>query len=143
MTHRGIGRIVTLLLLAGCASQQVLADGKAAVGKAIVKPVMGFAIDDAHTTLTWIDEQVRVNRLSAMDAQQARRCPRAVLSVAELRELFETGAAVEGRKGLIYLGTVSRFGGPTVERELRAKLAELVSACGELVPADRFLPYLR
>lgn len=143
MRHRGIWLIVTLLLIAGCASQQVLADGKAAVGKAIVKPVMGFAIEDAQTTIAWINEQVRVNRLSAVDAEQARRCPRAVLSVAELRELFETGAAVEGRKGLIYLGTVSRFGGPTMERELRGKLAELIAACGELVPADRFLPYLR
>lgn len=131
------------VVLAGCAGTDLTGDVKVKVIGAIAKPVFGFAMEDAQTTLNWIDEQVRVNRLSAVDAAQARRCPLAVLSVAELREVFESSTGVKGKKGLIYLGTLNRFSGPTVERELRAKLVELIAACGELVPADQFLPYLR
>jgi len=124
--------VVAALMLGGCAGNIV---------GAVAKPVLGLAVKDAQTTKRWIQDELAAGRLSLADATLARGCPDAVLALDALRAQFEgiadtTGA--EGFKGLIYLGTLNRYGQSSKE-QATLLLQDLIASCAPLVPADRLV----
>lgn len=128
---------VALVLVGGCAAgsapQRIVA--------MITKPILGFAAEDAKTTLDWIDQQVKDGKLSMSDAQVARQCPESVLALAAYRDQAEAQKDVAGKKGLIYSGTLLRYGGMAEHRQIRAKFKDLMATCSELVPTEKLLTF--
>jgi hypothetical protein len=142
--------VLCALVLSGCASLDRIGSGgdlgddlKKKLVAPIVKPILGFTERDAQATLRWVEKKVNLGRLSSADAILARRCPNAVLEVVEMGKILDAPPDTEDGGGLILLGTMSKFGGQTLELEVRATLIAVISTCGELVPVNRLLPYFR
>lgn len=109
------------------------------VGSVIAKPVLGLAVKDAKTTEAWIDIEVAAGRLSAVDAEAAKRCPRSVIALDALRSRMSEGAGkVDGFRGLIYYGTLNRYG-QGVQAEASRHLKDLAQACLPLIPAEKLM----
>lgn len=117
--------LLGLLMLAGCAT-----DLKARVIGVLGEPILGFAVEDAKTTLAMIAQRGYPDI--------AKECPRAVLDLAAYRDKLASDSGPTGTKGLIYLGVEKKYGGTTSEMEARAALRKL-AACLDLVPIDKVL----
>ena len=101
------------------------------------KPILGFAVKDAKTTLVWVEREESAGRLSSVDAISARRCPKSVIALDALRaQVQEETAETKGTKGLIYYGTLARFG-KGVQAEASRELAQLAESCVSLIPAEK------
>ena len=118
--------IISVLLAA-------LAIGGCTTVAKVAEPVLGLAVEDAQSTVTWIDAQVFEGRLSAVDAELALACPEAVLSLHALRMSMEEAETPDGFKGLIYFGTIKKYGG--TERDMLVLgVTETAATCLPLLP---------
>lgn len=117
--------LLGLLVLTGCAT-----DLKAKVIGVFGEPILGFAVEDAKTTLAMIAQHGYPD--------VAKECPQAVLDLAAYRDKLAAESGPTGTKGLIYLGVEKKYGGTTSEMEARAALRKL-AACLDLVPIDKVL----
>ena len=133
---------LTLALFVGaCTPTTALVKVGSKVASVVAKPVFGLAIDDAGTTLEWIKNEVASGRLTAEQAEEAKRCPLSVIAIGELRDRMAAGATTEeGFKGLIYYGTKNRFG-QGVQAEASTHLSALAKACFPLIPAENLLKF--
>ncbi len=115
-----------------------IASGCSAIASKVAEPVLSLASEDATATLAWIDGQVEAGNLSETDATLAKACPEAVLALNELRAVIANAEAPDGFKGLIYLGTVKKYGGG--ERDLVVRsITQTAASCLPLVSYDRLL----
>ncbi len=131
--------IVLLLGLAACTSSAVINKIAPKVASVVVKPIFGLVVRDAKTTDAWIDSEMAAGRLSAADAEAARRCPEAVIALDALRKRMAEGKTeVDGFKGLIYFGTKNRFG-QSVQSEASQHMKQLATACLPLIPAEKLI----
>ncbi len=122
-----IGVVLSALIIGGCTT----------VAK-VAEPVLGLAVEDAQATVTWIDTQVAAGKLSASDAVLAKACPEAVLALNALRASMEEAETPDGFKGLIYFGTIKRYGG--TERDLIVRgVTETASTCLPLLPYTKLM----
>ena len=105
----------------------------------VARPVLGLAVEDAQTTLAWVEQAAATGNLAEMEADLARRCPQAVLALDALRrELEATNEEGEGFKGLIYYGTRNRFSQGPSDRAM-IYLQNLASSCVPLIPAEKLI----
>lgn len=119
--------LATLFLSSGCAT----------VAK-ITEPVMGLAVEDAKATLVWIDEQVAAGNLSPEQAEMAKACPEAVIALNVLREGMAEGETPDGFKGLIYFGTIKKYGG-TERDALVRHITDIAATCSPLLPHTKLM----
>ena len=132
---------VMAIFLGGCTVADLVTSpivGK--VAGVVAKPILGLAVKDARTTLAWIEREMAAGRILLSDVVLARRCPDAVLALEEMRAQL-TGEGVEeleGFKGLIYFGTVGRFG-QSPQNDLALRFAELSNSCIRLIPAEKLI----
>ena len=110
-----------------------LATGGCAVVSKATAPVLGLATEDAQATIAWIDEQVAAGTLTAQDAELAKACPEAVLALSALREGIAEAETPDGFKGLIYFGTIKKYGGSERDEVVRA-VTQTAASCIPLVP---------
>lgn len=128
--------LVLMLVLSGCTTASVVGGKIAAVA---VKPIFGLAVKDAETTMAWVDRELEAGRLPAADEEFARQCPEAVLALDTLRARLESAKEdVEGFKGLIYFGTLNRFG-RSPQEEATTHFQRLVGACFLFIPAEKLI----
>lgn len=132
---RCFGIVILTALLTGCASTAVVK--KAA--SVVAKPILGLAVKDARTTIAWIDREQKAGRLAPADVGQAKKCPEAVLALDALRRRVTEATTKEaGFKGLIYYGTLNRYG-RGVQAEATVNLKELAEGCLPLIPAEKLI----
>ena len=127
---------VALLMLGGCTVAEVVTSPiTSRVAGVIAKPIFGLAVKDARTTLTWIEREVAAGRLAERLAPLAQQCPNAVIALDEMRAKLagEGVEELEGFKGLIYFGTIGRFG-QSPQDDLAMRFEELASSCSVSVP---------
>jgi hypothetical protein len=125
--------IPILLILGGCVGIA------GTVASTAAKPILGFAVKDAKTTLIWIEREESADRLSSIDAASARRCPESVIALDALRaQVQKKTAEMKGTRGLIYYGTLARFG-KGVQAEASQGLAQLAESCVSLIPAEKLI----
>ena len=128
-----VAAITLTLLMSGCTTVV------STVASVVAKPVLGLAVKDAKTTLSWVDREVEAGRLSSTDAKAAKQCPLSVIALDELRNRMVAGATTEeGFKGLIYYGTLNRYS-QGVQAEASRHLSNLASACLPLIPAEKLI----
>ncbi len=102
-------------------------------------PVLGFAAKDAKTTLQWVEREEAAGRLTEVSATSAKLCPLSVLALDDLRAKLKVSLEdPEGTKGLIYYGTVKKYGRGTSE-DVSLQLQQLAIHCVRLVPSSRLL----
>ena len=124
---------LVLLFLTGCTTVV------STVAGVVAKPVLGLAVKDARTTLSWVDREVEAGRIAPVDAEAAKQCPLSVIALDELRNRMAAGATTdEGFKGLIYYGTLNRYG-KGVQAEASRYLSDLASSCLPLIPAEKLM----
>ncbi len=123
-----------VLIASGCVASAIeKIPGK--IVKVVTKPILGFAAADSKTTLAWIDQQVTDGKLTVEQAIGAKKCPDAVIALDALRKTLLEPTEVEGKKGLIYFGTIKKYGGdPTAT--VRDHLNVIVAYCIGLLPND-------
>ncbi len=138
---------ISLFLTLGVLPWSVFALPSCAIGETVVKtvvlkaakPIFWFAVKDAKTTLVWVEREQSAGRLSSVDATSARRCPESVLALDALRaRLKEKTAETKGTKGLIYYGTLARYG-KGVQAEASQELVQLAESCVVLIPAEKLI----
>ena len=123
------------LFVGGCSVTTVVSK----VAGVVAKPVLGLAVKDAKTTLAWIDREVKADRMLPIVGEDAKKCPLSVIALDELRNRMAAGAtAEEGFKGLIYYGTLNRYG-KGVQTEASRHLSNLASSCLPLIPAEKLM----
>ncbi len=128
---------ILLLLLAGgwgCASMPI----EHALAT-LTKPILGLAQEDAATTLAWVDQQVKDNKMDAATALLAKACPQSVADLAAYRDQLGAKTEVPGRKGLIYLGTTIKYGVTTSKAQVMAMVRVLIASCADLLPIEQVL----
>ena len=109
------------------------------VAAVVAKPVLGLAVKDAKTTLAWVERETEAGRIAPIDAEAAKKCPLSVIALDELRNRMAAGATTdEGFKGLIYYGTLNRYG-KGVQAEASKYLEQLASSCLPLIPAEKLM----
>lgn len=143
-SHRGrprasVGRALALagafVLLGACTPIGVIET----VASVVAKPILGLAVKDAKTTLAWVDREVEAKRILPVQAEAARRCPEAVIALDALRTRMSEGTAdVKGFRGLIYYGTLNRYG-QGVQAEAGRHLEQLAQSCLPLIPAEKLI----
>ncbi len=125
--------LILMLFTAGCVNP---------VGQVVsfvAKPVLGLAVKDAETTLAWVDREEKAGRLASVDADRARACPESVVALDALRaRMSESTAEAKGFKGLIYYGTLNRYG-KGIQAEASRYLSQLARDCLPLVPAEKLM----
>ncbi len=126
-----------LQIVAAALAVLVLASGCTVVSRA-PGPILSLASKDATATLTWIDDQIAAGNLSETDAALAKACPGAVLALNELREKLAAVEAPDGFKGLIYFGTVKKYGDGQRDLVVRG-VTEVAASCLPLVSYRRLL----
>ena len=122
-----ISVLLAALAIGGCTSV-----GQTVAHK-VAEPVLGLAVEDAVSTLMWIESQVADSQISAIDAELAMACPKAVLSLHTLRMSMEEAEAPDGFKGLIYFGTIKKYGGTERDMVVRG-VTETAATCLPLLP---------
>jgi len=133
---------VLALGLGGCAELLMLGGGGAAgaagayFGPKFLQPIAGFAAADARTALAWIEAEEKAGRLSAEKATQARACPTAVVALDNAKLAAMAEPSVEGTKGLIFHGTVRKYG-PDHEAEMQKSVTMILTACRDLIPVGQ------
>ncbi len=129
--------IPMLLILGGCVGIAETVVEKVVLTAA--RPILGFAVKDAKTTLVWVEREESTGRLSPIDAASARKCPESVLALDALRaRVKEKTAETKGTKGLIYYGTLARYG-KGVQAEASQELVQLAESCVVLIPAEKLI----
>ena len=124
-----------IVLLGACSGTTIV--GK--VASVVAKPILGLAVKDAKTTLAWVDREVAAERILPVQAEAAKRCPEAVIALDALRARMSEGTAgVEGFRGLIYYGTLNRYG-QGVQAEAGRHLKDLAQSCLPLIPAEKLM----
>ena len=109
------------------------------VGSIVARPILGLAVKDAETTLAWVDREVEAERILPAQAEAARRCPEAVIALDALRARMREGDSnVKGFRGLIYYGTLNRYG-QGVQAEAGEYLKRLAQDCLPLIPAEKLM----
>jgi hypothetical protein len=132
---RSLALVVALLFLGGCTIPTII-DKTVSV---VAKPVLGLAVKDAQTTLAWVEREEKAGRLLPVVADAAKKCPEAVIALDALRTRMSEGAAgVEGFRGLIYYGTLNRYG-QGVQAEAGRHLEQLAQDCLPLIPAEKLM----
>ena len=127
--------VAAFAILGACTPMQVIEK----VASTVAKPVLGLAVKDAQTTLAWVDREETAGRLAPVDVDLARKCPEAVLALNVLRERMSEGTArVETFRGLIYYGTLNRYG-RGVQAEAGRYLQDVATACLPLIPAEKLM----
>ena len=131
-----------ILFISGCTTVV------STIAGVVAKPIFGLAVKDARTTLSWVNREVESGRLASIDAEAAKQCPLSVIALDELRSRMAAGArqneiedratAEEGFKGLIYYGTLNRYG-KGVQDEASRYLSDLASSCLLLIPAEKLM----
>ena len=122
-----------ILFISGCTTVV------STVAGVVAKPIFGLAVKDARTTLSWVNREVESGRLASIDAEAAKQCPLSVIALDELRSRMAAGATTEeGFKGLIYYGTLNRYG-KGVQDEASRYLSDLASSCLPLIPAEKLM----
>ena len=128
--------ILGLIVLLGACTPIGIAEKVVSV---VAKPVLGLAVKDAKTTLAWVDREVKAERILPVQAEAAKRCPEAVIALDALRARMSEGTAgVEGFRGLIYYGTLNRYG-QGVQAEASRHLEQLARSCLPLIPAEKLM----
>ena len=124
--------LILAMLVAGCSVP-------AKIVSIVAKPVMNLAVEDAHTTLAWVDRQEEAGAISAEEAAEARMCPGSVVALDLLRTVLAGRTGEENRfRGVIYYGTVNRYGrGP--QAMVSERLRQLAQDCVPLVPVDKLI----
>lgn len=124
-----------IVLLGGCSGIGVIEK----VTSVIAKPILGLAVKDAKTTLLWVEREVEAGRLLPIVAEAAKKCPEAVIALDALRTRMSEGASnVEGFRGLIYYGTLNRYG-QGVQAEAGTYLKQVAQDCLPLIPAEKLM----
>ena len=132
---RSLALVAAFVLVAGCTPISAIEN----VVSVVAKPVLGLAVKDARTTLTWIEGEEKAGRLSPVDVDLAKRCPEAVVALDTLRTRMVEGTVVpDSFKGLIYFGTKNRFG-QGVQAEASRYLSQLAQDCLPLIPAEKLI----
>ncbi|KKK77932.1 hypothetical protein LCGC14_2848650 [marine sediment metagenome] len=128
--------ILGLIVLLGACTPIGIAEKVVSV---VAKPVLGLAVKDAKTTLAWVDREVKAERILPVQAEAAKRCPEADIALDALRARMSEGTAgVEGFRGLIYYGTLNRYG-QGVQAEASRHLEQLARSCLPLIPAEKLM----
>lgn len=128
--------LMVAFLMGGCSEAVIDKIGPEKIVGVISKPVLGYAKGDAETTIKWIDQMVADGKLSDEAAAEAKGCPMAVIDLMEKRNVLENPKKIEGRKGLIYLATVRKYGG-TATANIREALLRMVTLCSALAGSDQ------
>ena len=122
-----------ILFISGCTTVV------STIAGVVAKPIFGLAVKDARTTLSWVNREVESGRLASIDAEAAKQCPLSVIALDELRSRMAAGSTTEeGFKGLIYYGTLNRYG-KGVQAEAGRYLSDLASSCLPLIPAEKLM----
>ncbi len=130
-----IAAFFALAVLNACTSFDVIDK----VVSTVAKPMLGLAVKDAETTLAWVEREVEAGRLAPVDVDLARRCPEAVIALDALRARMSEGASnVKGFRGLIYFGTLNRYG-QGVQAEAGRYLEDVAKSCLPLIPAEKLM----
>ena len=129
--------------LAGCATGL---DIPGTVAKKIAAPltkaVFGLAVEDAKTTLAWVEAQVKAGALGADDAKLAKACPQAVLDMSALREkLVNPPSVPTGFKGVIYNATLVKFGSRSIIPAAKQAALAIIAGCSDLAPNQLILGF--
>ena len=128
--------LVGLILLLGACTPIGIAEKVVSV---VAKPILGLAVKDAQTTLAWVDREEKAGRLSPVDVELAKKCPESVVALDALRTRMAKGTVTaEGFRGLIYYGTLNRYG-QGVQAEASRHLKDLAQACLPLIPAEKLI----
>lgn len=132
---------VLALVLGGCTAAQIATSpvvGK--IASVVAKPILGLAVKDARTTMAWVEREAAAGRLSEANVALATQCPSAVLALDALREQLagENVEELEGFKGLIYFGTLERFG-QSPQEDVALGIEELAGSCIRLIPAEKLI----
>ena len=132
---RSLALAAAFLLLGACTPIGVIETAVSFVAK----PILGLAVKDAETTLAWVDREVEAGRLAPVYADLAKKCPEAVIALDALRTRMSEGASnVKGFRGLIYYGTLNRYG-QGVQAEAGRYLEDVAQACLPLIPAEKLM----
>ncbi len=118
--------LTILFLASGCAT---------VVGK-VSDPILNLAGEDAAATLVWIDEQVLAGNITPEQEVLAKLCPQSVLELNALRVGMEASGEPDGFRGLIYFGTLKKYGGGGRDVVIRSVTA-VAANCLPLVPYER------
>ena len=109
------------------------------VASVVARPVLGLAVKDAKTTLAMIEREEKAGRWPPVDVELAKKCPQAVIALDALRTRMSEGdSKVDGFRGLIYYGTLNRFG-QGVQAEAGRYLEDVAQACLPLIPAEKLM----
>ena len=133
--RRSLALLGLIVLLGGCSGIGVVEK----VTSVVAKPILGLAVKDAKTTLAWVEREEKAGRLAPVDVDLAKRCPEAVVALDALRQRMSEGTArVEGFRGVIYYGTLNRYG-KGVQAEASRYLKQLAQDCMPLIPAEKLM----
>ncbi len=125
-----------LQIVAAALAILFLASGCTAVASKVAEPILNLAVEDATATLAWIDEQVEAGNLSETDAVLAKECPLDVLALDKLRTGIAEAEEPDGFRGLIYFGTLKRYGGSERDVVVRG-ITQTAASCLPLLSHDR------
>ncbi len=134
--------LIVGLMVSGCG---VAGSIPLKVVEVVTKPVFGLMVKDAYTTLDWLKVAVANGTIAPVNVALAKRCPEAVLALDALRKQLTADAAAdnkaEGFRGVIYFGTIRKYGGGIqgVQTEFSKHLSTLAESCMKLIPAGRLL----
>jgi len=113
----------------------------AKIAKKVIDPVLGFAIEDANSTIVYINEHPT---MTEEEKDKARICPDAIIAVASLRDQLDVAAsnAQKGRRGVIYFATKRQIDGDPRER-LREQATIVAEKCiGLIMSNSDILPFM-
>lgn len=133
--------LIVALMVSGCATTAVVTK----IATTVTKPIFGLMVKDAYTTMGWIEVAVANGTIAPVNVELAKRCPEAVLALDALRTQLIADAAADGKaegfRGMIYFGTVSKYGGGIqgVQTEFSKHLSALAESCMKLIPAGKLL----
>ena len=132
---RPLALLAALFLLPACTGIGVIEK----VASVVAKPILGLAVKDAKTTLAMIEREEKAGRWPPVDVELAKKCPQAVIALDALRTRMSEGtAAVDGFRGVIFYGTLNRYG-RGVQAEAGRYLQDVATACLPLIPAGKLM----
>lgn len=138
-----LGMAVMGTVLSGCATGlDVPGTVAEKIAAPLTKAVFGLAVEDAKTTLAWVEAQVKAGALGADDAKLAKACPQAVLDLSALREkLINPPSVPTGFKGVIYNATLVKFGSRSMIPAAKQAALAVIAGCSDLAPNQLILGF--
>ena len=132
--YRTIAVIIVAIFVSGCAETVVKR-----IGPMLAKPIFGLVVSDANSTMKWIEREEAAGRLSEVNVVLAKQCPEAVLALDKIRtQVRKRSDSSKGFRGLIYLGTLARFGQGT-RTEVTTNVRKLMDTCPSLIPIEKLI----